>query len=139
LISIEHTDMKTRLLARIAALVTVAAAIAMFLWPASAEAADHQLDGWANPDPDINSNDLGSAMTQGPGGRVDGWANRDLDIGAFGSAMTQGVGSLLDGWANRDLDIGAFGSAITQAQSINVSTWGALGTRAGGEVIGSDF
>ena len=124
--------MKTRhLLARIAAVVTAAAAIGMFLGPARANAA---------PDSATNQ-DLWSAIAQQPGSRVDGWANRDTDIGAFdwssvaeelGSRLdgydapdmdlnpsdlweASGVGSLLDGWANRDLDIGAFSSATTAA------------------------
>jgi hypothetical protein len=130
LISIENTDMKTRqFLARIATFVTAAAAIGMFLGPASADAADHETDGSAN-------RDLRSAMAEELGSRVDGWANRDLDIGAFdlseataeelgsrldGGAnrdldlssadlwafMAFGIGSILDGWGNRDLDIGA--------------------------------
>ncbi|MGH9289642.1 MAG: hypothetical protein ACRD0V_15360 [Acidimicrobiales bacterium] len=118
--SIENSDMKPRhFLARIAAVVTAAAAIAMFLGPARADAAD--------PD--------GSAMAADVGGRVDGWANRDLDIGAFNwsmaeelgsqldgydtpdmdlsssdlwEAMASGFGNILDGWANRDIDIGTF-------------------------------
>jgi hypothetical protein len=103
-ISIENTDMKTRnFLARIAAFVTAAAAIRMFLGPASADAADHEPDGGAN-------RDLRSAMADELGSRVDGWANRDLDIGAFDlwSAMADELGSRLDGGANRDLDIGSF-------------------------------
>jgi hypothetical protein len=110
--------MKTRrLLARIAAFVTVAATIGTFLGPASAEASDHEPDGWTNRKPDIGSNDLGSAMTQGTGSLLEGWANRDLDIGALPSAMVEAMGS----------------------RSMNLSTWRAQGTRAGGEVIGSDF
>jgi hypothetical protein len=54
-------------LARIAAFVTVAAAIAMLLGPARADAAEAD----------------GSAIVQQPGSRVDGWANRDMDIGTF--------------------------------------------------------
>jgi hypothetical protein len=46
LISIENIDMKPRhVLARIAALVTAAAAIAMFLGPARANVSDHD-DPW---------------------------------------------------------------------------------------------
>jgi hypothetical protein len=132
LIGIEHSDMKTRhLLARIAAVVTAAAAIGMFLGPARADAADHEPDGSATPD-------LTSSMAERPPrGRVDGWANSDLDIEAFGlwssmaeelgsrldgwdtpdmdlsssdlwEAMAFGIGSILDGWGNRDMDIGAF-------------------------------
>jgi hypothetical protein len=85
LTGIEHTDMTTRhVLARIAALVTAAAAIGMCLGPASAEAADHRLYGSANRDLDMGTDGLGSAMAQEFGSRLDGWANRDLDIGAFG-------------------------------------------------------
>jgi hypothetical protein len=78
-----NTELKPRhFLARIAAVVTAAAAIGMFLGPARADAADHQPDD------------------------LDGWANRDLDIGAFSSP--DWIGSRVDGWANRDEDIGAF-------------------------------
>jgi hypothetical protein len=59
--------------ARIAAFVTAAAAIGMFVGPARADAAP---DGTANQD-------VPSAMVQQPGSRVDGWANRDIDIGTF--------------------------------------------------------
>ena len=119
--------MKTRhLLARIAAVVTAAAAIGMFLGPARANAA---------PDRSANQ-DLWSSIAQQPGSRVDGRANRDTDIGAFAwssvavelgsrldgydtpdmdlnpsdlwEAMAFGIGSILDGWGNRDMDIGAF-------------------------------
>jgi hypothetical protein len=130
LISIENTNMKPRhLLARIAAVVTAAATIAMFLGPARADAADHEPDGSAN-------RDLTSSMAEGPGGRVDGWANQELDSRAVGlwssmaeelgsrlegwdtpdmdlsssdlwEAMAFGIGSILDGWGNRDMDIGA--------------------------------
>jgi hypothetical protein len=107
-------------LARIAAFVTVAAAIAMLLGPARADAAEAD----------------GSAIVQQPGSRVDGWANRDADIGAFAwssvaeelgsrldgwdtpdmdlnptdlwEAMAFGIGGILDGWGNRDMDIGTF-------------------------------
>jgi hypothetical protein len=123
-----NPDMKTRhLLARIAAVVTAAAAIGMFLGPARADAAT---GGTANQD-------VRSAMAQSPGSRVDGWANRDVDIGAFNLAMAEelgsqldgyetpdmdlssdiweamalGIGERMDGWANRDLDIGALSSS----------------------------
>ena len=143
MISIECSDVKTRrLLARITAFVTVAAAIGTFLGPASAEAADHQPDGWTNRKPDIGSHDLGSATTQAIGSREDGWTNPDVDISAFGSAMTEWIGSRVDGWANRDVDIGEFASAMVEAtgtRSISSSTWGAQGTPEGGDVIGSDF
>jgi hypothetical protein len=130
------TDMETRhVLARIAAVVTAAAAIGMFLGPAPADAAEHAPDSSAN-------RDSTSSMAQQPGSRVDGWANVDVDIGAFdwsvaeelGSrldgwdtpemdlnpselweAMAFGIGSILDGWANRYMDIGAFSSATTAA------------------------
>ena len=129
--------MTTRhLLARIAAVVTAAAAIAMFLGPVRADASDHD-------DPDGTANqDLRSAMAQDSGTLLEGWGNRDLDIGDFTTAMAEelgsrldgydtpdmdlnpsdlweamasGVGSLLDGWANRDMDIGALSSAATAA------------------------
>jgi hypothetical protein len=48
--------------------VTAAAAIAMFLGPARADASDHD---------DRHSGTL-----------LEGWANRDLDIGAFSSAAS---------------------------------------------------
>jgi hypothetical protein len=128
--------MKTRhLLARIAAVVSAAAAIGMFLAPARADAADH--------DPDSSANrDSASSIAQTPGSRVDGWANQDVVMGAFdwsmaeelGSrlggwdtpeidlnpselweAMAFGIGGILDGWGNRDMDIGAFSSATTAA------------------------
>jgi hypothetical protein len=67
LIGIEHTDMKMRhFLARIAAVVTAAAAIGMLLGPARADAADHEPDGSAN-------RDLRSSMAEElgrPGGRL---------------------------------------------------------------------
>ena len=129
--SIEQTEMKPRhFLARIAALVTAAAAIGMLLGPASAEAADHQpdgpadrdlrsamaeelgsrLDGWANRDLDIGSSDLWTPMAEELGSRLDGWANPDLDLSSsdLWASMAYGIGSILDGWGNRDLDIGAF-------------------------------
>jgi hypothetical protein len=114
-------------LARIAAFVTAAAAIGMFLAPASAEAADHEpdgrdlrsamgeelgsrVDGWANVDIDIGSSDLWEAMAEDLGSILDGWGNRDLDIGSsdLWEAMAQEIDSILDGWGNRDLDIGLF-------------------------------
>jgi hypothetical protein len=128
LISVEHTDVKTRhFLARIAAVVTAGAAIGMLLGPARADAA---------PDSAANQ-DLRSATAQQPGSGVDGWANPDIDIGAFAwssvaeelgsrldgydtpdmdlssssdlwDAMAFSLGSILDGWANRDIDIGTF-------------------------------
>jgi len=107
--------MKTRhLLARVAAVVTAAAAIGMFLGLARADAADHAPDSSAN-------RDSTSSIAQQPGSRVDGWANRydtpdmDLNPSDLWEAMASGVGSLLDGWANRDMDIGAFRSATTAA------------------------
>jgi hypothetical protein len=104
LIGIEHTDMKMRhFLARIAAVVTAAAAIGMLLGPARADAADHEPDGSAN-------RDLRSSMAEELGGRVDGWDNRDMDLSSsdLWEAMASGIGTLLDGWANRDLDTGTF-------------------------------
>jgi hypothetical protein len=117
-------------LARIAAFVTAAAAIGMFLGPTRADASDHD-----DPDGTVNQ-DLTSAMADDRGGTLlEGWANRDLDIGDFSrsmagelgsrldgydtpemdlnpsdlwEAMAFGIGTRLDGWANRDLDIGAF-------------------------------
>jgi hypothetical protein len=129
--------MKPRhVLARIAAVVTAAAAIGMFLGPARADAADHAPEGSAN-------RDSTSSVAQEPGGRVDGWDTPDIDIGAFdwsmaeelGSrldgwdtpdmdlnpsdlweAMAFGIGSILDGWGNRDMDIGAFSSTSAAGQ-----------------------
>lgn len=104
LIGIEDTDMKTRhFLARIAAVVTAAAAIGMLLGPARADAADHEPDGSAN-------RDLRSSMAEELGSRLDGWDNRDLDLSSsdLWEAMAFGIGSILDGWGNRDMDIGAF-------------------------------
>jgi hypothetical protein len=117
-------------LARIAAFVTAAAAIGMFLGPARADAADHQpdgsgrpdmesataeaigsrTDGWANRDLDIGTSDLWEAMAQELGCILDGWANPDVDIGSshLWEAMAQELGSRVDGWANPDVDIGAF-------------------------------
>jgi hypothetical protein len=125
-----NTGMKPRhFLARIAAVVTAAAAIAMFLGPVRADASDHD-----DPDGTVNR-DSTSAMAGGVGSLLDGWANRDLDIGAFSwsmaeklgsrlggydtpemdlnpsglwEAMAFGIGDILDGWANRDIDIGSF-------------------------------
>jgi len=104
LIGIEHADVKTRhFLARIAAVVTAAAAIGMVLGPARADAADHEPDGSAN-------RGLRSSMAEELGGRLDGWANRDMDLSSSDvwEAMAFGIGSILDGWGNRDMDIGAF-------------------------------
>src|SRR5262245_21725692 len=118
-------------LARIAAVVTAAAAIGMFLGPARADASDHD-----DPDGTVNR-DMTSAMAEG-GTLLEGWANRDLDIGASSSsiaeelgsrldgwdtpeidlnptdlweAMAFGIGGILDVWGNRDMDIGTFSSA----------------------------
>jgi len=148
LTSIEDSDMKPRhFLTRIAALVTAAAAIAIFLGPARADASDHD-----DPDGTVNR-DSTSAMAQSIGSREDGWSNPDVDLGAFNlaiaeelgsrldgwdtpdmdlnpselwEAMALGIGTRLDGWANRDLDIGAFAA----------STWQAANTVNGGEVLG---
>jgi hypothetical protein len=122
--------MKPRhLLARIAALVTAAAVVAMFLGPVRADASDHD-----DPDGTVNR-DSTSAMATNGGTLLEGWANRDLDIGALSGsvaeelgsrlggwdtpemelnpsdlweAMASGIGGILDGWGNRDLDVGAF-------------------------------
>jgi hypothetical protein len=100
LIGVEDRDMKPRHFpARIAAFVTAAAAIGMFLGPARADASDHD-------DPDGRANrDLTSSMAANAGGRVDGWANRDIDIGALNTAMAEELGSRLDGWDTPDMDL----------------------------------
>ncbi len=131
LIGIEDTDMKTRhFLARIAAVVTAAAAIGMLLGPARADAADHEpdgsanrdlrssmaeelgsrLDGWDNRDLEIGASGLWSSRAEELGSRLEGWDNRDLDLSSsdLWEAMAFGIGSILDGWGNRDMDIGAF-------------------------------
>ena len=131
LIGVEHTDVKTgHFLARIAAVVTAAAAIGMLLGPARADAADHEpdgsanrdlrssmaeelgsrVDGWDNRDLDIGALGLWSSMAEELGSRLDGWANRGMDLSSsdLWEAMAFGIGSILDGWANRDMDIGAF-------------------------------
>ena len=80
-------------LARIAAFVTAAAAIGMFLGPARADASDHD-----DPDGTVNE-DLTSAMADDRGGTLlEGWANRDLDIGDFSRSMAEELGSRLDGY-----------------------------------------
>ena len=117
-------------LARIAAFVTAAAAVGMFLGPARADASDHD-----DPDGTVHQ-DLTSAMADDRGGTLlEGWANRDLDIGDFSRSMAEelgsrldgydtpemdlnpsdlweamafGIGGILDGWGNRDMDIGTF-------------------------------
>jgi hypothetical protein len=117
-------------LARIAAVVTAAAAITMFLGPVRADASDHD-----DPDGTVNQ-DLTSAMADDRDGTLlEGWANRDLDIGDFSRSMAEelgsrldgydspdmdlnpsdlweamafGIGGILDGWGNRDMDIGTF-------------------------------
>jgi hypothetical protein len=86
------------LLARIAAVVTAAAAIGMFVGPARADAANRAPDSSAN-------RDSTSSMAQWPGSRVDGWANRDVDIGAFNLSMAEELGSRLDGWDTPDMDL----------------------------------
>jgi hypothetical protein len=91
-------------LARIAAVVTAAAAIGMFLGPARADAADpppRELDGWANRDQDIGA----FSSDDWIGSRVDGWANRDVDISALSSSMAEELGSRLDGWDTPDMDL----------------------------------
>jgi hypothetical protein len=87
-----NTDMKTRHLpARIAVVVTAAAAIGVFVGPARADAASHAPD-------DSADRDSTSSMAQRPGSRVDGWANRDVDIDAFNVSMAEELGWRLDGW-----------------------------------------
>jgi hypothetical protein len=119
-------------LARIAALVTAAAAIGMLLGATRADAADHQpdgsarsdmesataeaieigseIDGWTNRDLDIGTFDLSEATAEELGSRMDGWANGDFDLSSADvwEAMALGIGDILDGWANRDIDIGTF-------------------------------
>jgi hypothetical protein len=108
----EHTTMNARdVLAPVAALLAVAAAIAIFLFPAadgpgadgtpeSSSNVGGRVDGWANRDLDIGVFGFSAAMNA----RVDGGATRDNDIGGFGFAASSA--SLMEGWANRDLDIG---------------------------------
>jgi hypothetical protein len=105
-------------LARIAAVVTAAAAIVMFLGPARADAADHQpdeVDGWGNRDLDIGA--LSGTMAEELGSRLDGWDTPEMDLNPseLWEAMAVEIGSILDGWGNRDMDIGAFSSATTAA------------------------
>src|SRR4029453_6046714 len=91
--------MKLRhLLARIAAVVTAAAAIGMFVGPARADAANGAPDSAAN-------RDATSSMAQWPGSRVDGRATRDVNIGAFNLSMAEELGSRLDGWDTPDMDL----------------------------------
>jgi hypothetical protein len=105
---------KTRhVLARIAAVVTAAAAIGMFL-PARADAAKHAPDSSA-------SRESTSSMAQQPGSGVDGSANRDQNIGAFSPA--DALGSELDGWGNRDLDIGAFNGSMAEELGSRLDGW----------------
>ena len=116
-------------LARIAAVVTAAAAIGIFLGPVRADASDHDdpdrtvdrdstlvmaegggtlLEGWANRDLDIGA--LSSSMAEELGSRLDGWDTPDMDLNPtdLWEAMAFGIGSRVDGWANPDVDIGAF-------------------------------
>ena len=113
---------KRHVLAPLAAVVTAAAALALFLVPATQySAADDEvddthvtsgrLDGWGNRDIDIG----GFGLAARTGSILDGWANRDLDIGTLGAATEPG--SILDGWANRDMDIGTLGFAA-RAESL---------------------
>src|SRR4029453_10392894 len=91
--------MKLRhLLARIAAVVTAAAAIGMFVGPARADAANRAPDSAAN-------RDATSSMAQWPGSRVGGRGNRGVDIGAFNLSMAEELGSRLDGWDTPDMDL----------------------------------
>ncbi len=95
---------KRHVLAPLAAVVTAAAALALFLVPATQHsAADDEVDD-----------------TQVTSGRLDGWANRDIDIGGFGFAAR--TGSILDGWGNRDMDISTLGAAA-EPESI-LDGWG---------------
>ena len=107
-------------LARIAAFVTVAAAVGMLIGPARADAADldgsamaqqpgSRVDGWANPDVDIGAF-AWSSVAEELGSRLDGWDTPDMDLNPtdLWEAMAFGIGSILDGWGNRDMDIGAF-------------------------------
>jgi hypothetical protein len=146
LTGVEHSDMKPRhFLARIAALVTAAAAVAMFLAPARADASasDHDggrtggtlLEGWANRDDDIGN--FSAAMAEDLGSRLDGWDTPDMDLNPseLWEAMAFGIGSILDGWGNRDMDIGAFASAA----DISRPTWWNADTPNGGDVLGSEW
>ena len=91
--------MKARQLpARIAVVVTAAAAIGVFAGPARADAANDAGDHSAN-------RDSTSSMAQWPGSRVDGWANRDVDLGAVSVSMAEELGSRLDGWDTSDMDL----------------------------------
>jgi hypothetical protein len=117
--------MKPRhLLARLAAVVTAAAAIGMFLGPARADASDHDdpdgtvnrdstsamaadIDSWGNRDLDIGA--LNASMAEELGSRLDGWDTSDMDLNPtdLWEATAFGIGGRLDGWATRDQDIGA--------------------------------
>lgn len=124
-----NPDMKPRqFLARIAAFVTAAAVVGMFLGPVRADASDHDdpdgtvnrdstsamaaggtlLEGWANRDLDIGA--LNASMAEELGSRLDGWDTPEMDLNPsdLWEAMAFGIGSILDGWGNRDMDIGAF-------------------------------
>jgi hypothetical protein len=111
--------------ARIAAVVTAAAAIGMFLGPARADASDHDdpdgtvnrdstsamaadIDSWGNRDLDIGA--LNASMAEELGFRLDGWDTPEMDLNPsdLWAAMAFGMGSILDGWGNVDMDIGAF-------------------------------
>ena len=116
--------------ARIAAFVTAAAAIAMFVGPARADAAadaaanqsvrssmaqepgfgiGSRVDGWANPDVDIG--EIRFSVADELGSRLDGYDTPDMDLSSSSDmweAMASGIGDILDGWANRDIDIGTF-------------------------------
>jgi hypothetical protein len=130
LISVENSDMKQRhFLARIAAVVTAAAAIAMFLGPVRADASDHDdPDGTASRDSssamaedggtlpesrgnrDLDLGALSTSMAEELGSRLDGWDTPDMDLNPtdLWAAMAFGIGGILDGWGNRDMDIGTF-------------------------------
>ena len=113
---------KRHVLAPLAAVVTAAAALALFLVPATqysaaddevddTQVASRGLDGWANRDIEIG----GFGFAARTGSILDGWANRDMDIGTLGAAAEPE--SILDGWANRDMDIGTLGFAA-RAESL---------------------
>ena len=132
-------------LARIAAFVTAAVAIGMFLGPARADAADHQpdeVDGWgkrdldigtfgsadaADPDSDVSANrDSTSAMAPDGGSLLEGWGNQDLDIGASTRSMADELGSRLDGYDTPEMDLNP--SELWEAMAFGIGSildgWG---------------
>jgi hypothetical protein len=85
--------------------------------------------GWPGPTnllPYIEQDQLHRSMSAAPGEAMPD------------ATAATGIGSILDGWANRDLDVGIERSVSSVQASTNHSTWPALGTRSGGEAIGSD-